>query len=280
MVTLVHASDLHFGKLFSSDAAEAFLEILPSLSPDLVVLTGDFTQRAKVREYRQARAFLERMASWPLVVTPGNHDVPLYRIWERLRAPLSHYRKYLSEALDSVTHLEGVTLVALNSTDPYRAVVNGRISDGQLAWAADRFAEAPDSHLRVLVTHHNLMPAPDFGPYQVMPGHSRILEALAGMEVDLVLGGHLHRGWVATSREVFPGGGDFRRVILAYAGTATSRRGRAAEEGVNSFNEVRVTLGRVEIVRYLRQREGGVFRPECTVVFPRLPHGGLGSKGR
>lgn len=279
MPVLVHASDLHFGKPFSPEAAEAFLEALSSISPDLVVLSGDFTQRAKVREYRQARAFLEGLASWPLVVTPGNHDVPLYRVWERLRAPLGHYRRYISEALDSVTRLEEVTVVALNSTDPYGAIVNGRLTDRQLAWAAARFREAPMGHLRVLVTHHNLMPAPDFGPYQVMPGHTRILEALAGMEVDLVLGGHLHRGWVATSRQVFPGGAALRRIVLAYAGTATSFRGRAAEAGANSFNEVRVTPGQVEITRHLRSRQGGDFRPECTVAFPRLPHGGTAGGG-
>jgi 3',5'-cyclic AMP phosphodiesterase CpdA len=270
MPTLLHASDLHFGKAFSPEAAGALRAALAALAPDLVVLSGDFTQRAKIGEYRQAREFLDGLTGTPVVVTPGNHDVPLYRVWERMLAPRRNYRRHITPELDTVTRVEGVTAVALDSSAPYQAIVNGRLLDRQLRFAAAGFAGAPAGDLRVLVTHHNLMPAPDFGPYQVLPGFQRALQALAGMGVDLVLAGHLHRGWVGTAGDVYPGGSGSRRVILAHSGTTTSRRGRAGEEGANSLNLVRVDADRVEITRYRRPLQGGGFEPECSHVFPRM----------
>ena len=62
-----------------------------------------------------------------MVVTPGNHDVPLYRVWERVFAPLRNYREFISPELDTVTKINGATVVSLNTTAPHRAIVNGRL---------------------------------------------------------------------------------------------------------------------------------------------------------
>ena len=107
MLTIAHGSDLHFGKPFNVEASEAFLRSLDALDLDLLVLSGDFTQRAKVREYQEAREFLESLPDVTTVVTPGNHDVPLYRIWERLFFPLRNYRRYISTELDTITRIPG-----------------------------------------------------------------------------------------------------------------------------------------------------------------------------
>ncbi len=273
MPTILHASDLHFGKAYDPEAARAFRLALEELVPDLIVLSGDFTQRAKVGEYRQARELIGALPPVPVVVTPGNHDVPLYRVWERVWAPLRNYREHISPDLDSVTRVEGVTVVALNSTAPHRTIVNGRLRDRQLRFAAGAFRDAPEGDLRVLVTHHNLQPAPDYGPYQVLPGFQGVLRALAAMGVDLVLGGHLHRGWVGRSREAYPDGSQGRRVILAHSGTTTSRRGRAGEEGANSFNLIRVARHQMEITHFLRTVGRGGFSFAATHTFPRVAGG-------
>ena len=108
MITILHASDVHFGPPYNEVVGEAFQTSAQSVAPDLVVVSGDFTQRAKVREYEAARAWLDRLPRVPLVVTPGNHDVPLYRAWERLADPYRNYRTWIAPELDSVVRIPGL----------------------------------------------------------------------------------------------------------------------------------------------------------------------------
>ncbi|MHC4925410.1 MAG: metallophosphoesterase, partial [Planctomycetota bacterium] len=103
MVTLIHASDIHFGAPYDAAAGEAFQVAARALHADLVVVSGDFTQRAKTAEYEAARRWLDRLPDLPVVVTPGNHDVPLYRMLERVFQPYRNYRRWISPELDSVT---------------------------------------------------------------------------------------------------------------------------------------------------------------------------------
>src|SRR5690606_25514435 len=97
----------------------------------------------KVAQYREAAAFLKRLPPVPVVTVPGNHDVPLYRVAERLFEPYDLYREYISENLDSVHRLHGIVIVALNSTSPLRAITNGRIRREQLELCARAFADTP-----------------------------------------------------------------------------------------------------------------------------------------
>lgn len=269
MVTLLHASDLHFGPAYDPAAGEALVRFAERARPDAVVLSGDFTQRAKRRQYEQARAYLKRLPPVPLVVTPGNHDVPLYRVWERLFAPYRNYRRSISEALDTVTRVPGATLVALNSTAPYTAIVNGRIRRRQLDFAASAFAAAPAGDARVVVAHHHFAPAPDYEGGDVMPGARRILDAFHEMGVELILGGHLHRAYVGNSLDVYAGEGRERGIIIVQSGTTTSRRGRARERAKNSFNVVRVGSDLVEITHSIYFRDATGFAPVSRHIFPR-----------
>ena len=91
MLTVLHGSDVHFGKPHRPSVATAFLEMVPTVAPDVIVLAGDFTQRAKVREYEQARTFLRQIQDVPVVVTPGNHDIPLYR--RKVRGGAASHRR-------------------------------------------------------------------------------------------------------------------------------------------------------------------------------------------
>ena len=271
MLTILHGSDLHFGKRFDARIAEVFRDAVRTLMPDLLVLSGDFTQRAKVREYREARAFLKSLPDIPLVVTPGNHDVPLYRIWERLFAPLKNYRAFISPELDTATTIPGVTAVALNTTAPLRAIVNGRLRDRQLLFAAEAFGRAQEGDLRVVVLHHHLAPAPDYESDQVLSGFQRALDAFSKMRVDLILGGHLHRSYVANSVDTYPGKEGEPGIVIAHAGTTTSRRGRARERNKNSFNLIGVAEDHMVIThRVYLEREGG-FEPVSAHALPRRP---------
>jgi len=216
MLTLLHGSDLHFGKPFDPEVAETFKATIRDIGPDLLVLSGDFTQRAKVAEYQAARAFLDEFSHMPVVVTPGNHDVPLYRIWERILSPHRNYRKYISTDLDTVTVVGDATVVSLDTSAPHSAIVNGRLKDRQLLFAAEAFDKAPAGGVKVVVVHHHFVSAHDYESDQVLPGFRRCLETFGKMGVDLILGGHLHRAYVADSRDAYPSESEESGIILAH----------------------------------------------------------------
>ena len=279
MLTILHGSDLHFGKPFHAEVAGVFRRTIEEVSPDILVLSGDFTQRAKVREYQEARAFLRGLPDLPVVVTPGNHDVPLYRVWERVFSPYTNYLEFISPELDTVTSVGGATVVALNSTSPRTSIVNGRLADRQLLFAAQAFSEAPKGDLRVVVLHHHLVSAPDYESDQVLPGYQRVLAAFEKMEVDLILGGHLHRAYVADSgdtRQLAEVGGT---VVIAHSGTTTSSRGRARERNKNSFNLIGIAGDHMVITHHQYQAEKGAFLPVRRHSFPRKPQGWLPAVG-
>ncbi len=272
MATIVHGSDLHFGKPHDPEVAEAFLASTEELSPDLLVISGDFTQRAKVREYEAARSFLDRLPPVPRVVTPGNHDVPLYRAFERLVAPFRNYKTYIREQLDTVTRIPGLTVVSLNTAAPRRAIVNGRIRAHQLEFARAAFGEAPTEDLKAVVAHHHLAPAPDYEKDHPLPRARRILDALKAMGVELIMGGHLHRAYIGNSMDVYPGRDRSRGIVIVQSGTTTSRRGRARERAKNSFNVVRLRDGYLEVTHHMYFSERGGFAPVSMHAFPRFPN--------
>ncbi len=269
MITILHASDLHFGRHHDAPAAQALLASTRSLAPDVVVLTGDFTQRAKVREYREASAFVGQLPDVPTVVTPGNHDVPLYRVWERFFQPYRNYRRWISSALDSVTAVDGGVFVSLNSSAPRRAIVNGRIRERQLRLAAAAFREAGVDDAKIVVLHHHLSPAPDYERDRPLPGARGILEALERMGVELVLAGHLHRAYIGNSLDTHPGEDREHGIVIVQSGTTTSARGRAREKAKCSFNLVRVTGEFLEISHFMYFDELTGFAPFSMHVFPR-----------
>lgn len=269
MLTLLQASDIHFGKPHDPDAAQALVCEVERLAPDVIILAGDFTQRAKVAEFRAARAFLDALPNIPTVVVPGNHDVPLYRVFERLFAPLRNYRRFVSARLDSVTRVPGATIVALDSTAPHRAIVNGRIRGSQLEFAARIFQDTDPQDIRVLVTHHHLASAPDEESDSPLPGACGILGACREMGVELILGGHLHRGFAIASGEVCPGQAGGEEVLMVHSGTVASRRGRVGERGRNSMNVISVDADRIVVSHRLLDAASGRFGPHKAFVWPR-----------
>jgi 3',5'-cyclic AMP phosphodiesterase CpdA len=270
MLTLLHISDLHFGPPFAPAVGEALLRRAAELQPDIVVASGDFTQRAKAEQFAAARSFLDRLPKVPQVVVPGNHDIPLYRILERLFTPNALYRRHISNELNSVVRRDDAVIVALDTTAPRSAITNGRIARWQLDFCADAFAGAPDGAARIVVAHHHFAPAPDYDDeHDVMRGAKRALDRFSDLEVDLILGGHLHRAYIGNSLDVYPSKNRASGIIIVQAGTTTSRRGRAREREKNSFNLIHIgpDLTRITHFMYFQDLEG--FAPFSRHVFPR-----------
>ncbi len=277
MLTLFHCSDLHFGPAYEPRVGEALLAAAWEHRPDVIVASGDFTMRARREQFEAARAFLDRMPPVPLVVTPGNHDVPLYRVAERIFHPYALYRQYIANQLDSVLALPGAVIVSLNSTAPLRAITNGRVASSQLDFAARALAQAAPGAARIVVAHHHFAPAPDYEGGEVMPRAKRAIDLFGRLGVDLVLGGHLHRAYIGNSLDVYPGADREHGVIIVECGTSTSRRGRAREREKNSFNLIRIGDEVVRITHHMffekAQRADGViapwFQPISRHIFPR-----------
>jgi 3',5'-cyclic AMP phosphodiesterase CpdA len=269
MLTILHISDLHFGPPYLPAVGEAVLRIAPRLKPDVVVASGDFTQRAKPEQFAAAREFLGRLPDVPRVVVPGNHDVPLYRVVERLTNPLGLYRRYIAEETDRVWRVGGAVIVALDSTAPWRAITNGRIRKEQLDFCERAFADAPGGAARIVVAHHHFAPAPDYERDQTMPKARRALNRFLDLGVDLILGGHLHRAYIGNTLDVYAGRRRERGIIVVQCGTTTSRRGRGREREKNSFNLIKVGPEMLRVTHYMYFSEVGEFAPLSRHIFTR-----------
>jgi len=269
MLTLLHISDLHFGPPYYPEVGDALQRFASELAADLIVASGDFTQRAREEQFRDARAFLDRLPNVPVVVTPGNHDVPLYRIFERLFDPYRYYVRHISRELDSVVRVPGAVVVALNSTAPRRKLTNGRIHRWQLEYAREAFADASPEDARIVVAHHHFAPPPDWEGAQVMPKAKRALDVFTALRVDMVLGGHLHRAYIGNSLDVYSGADREHGIVIVQSGTSTSRRGRAREREKNSFNVIRVDGRLIRVTHYMFFDVAGAFLPTSHHLFYR-----------
>jgi 3',5'-cyclic AMP phosphodiesterase CpdA len=270
MLTLLHISDLHFGPPYRAQVGQALLDIAPGLGADIIVASGDFTQRAKKEQFAAAREFLNQLPKLPTVVVPGNHDIPLYRIGERLRNPFALYRQFIADELEATLHSAGAVIVSLNSTDPWRRITNGRIKPAQLDYCGRQFAAAPADAVKIVVAHHHFAPAPDYdNQNDAMHGAKAALDRFTELGVEMVLGGHLHRAYIGNSLDVYPSSDRTSGIIIVQCGTSTSQRGRAREREKNSFNLIKIGDDVVRITHYMHFHEMGGFAPVSRHIFPR-----------
>jgi len=266
---LLHISDLHFGPPFVELVGEAALRIAPLLKPDAVIISGDLTQRARREQFLAAKKFLLQLPKVPQLVISGNHDVPLYRLFERWRNPHRLYKEIISEELNPVLRMDRAVIVGLDSTAPRTAISNGRIDKWQLDACAEAFRAMPPGLARIVVAHHHFAPAPDYLRDSVMPKAKRSIERFVDLNVDLVLGGHLHRAYIGNSLDFYSGLHRDRGIICVQCGTTTSRRGRGREREKNSLNLVEVGREFISIVHYIYFHETGEFEATSRHTFRR-----------
>ncbi len=268
MAEILHLSDIHFGLPHRPPATQALADWVAEQPPDLVVISGDLTQRAKPREFAAARAWVDGLDA-PVLAVAGNHDVPQYRVWERWLSPLSAYRKHYDEELEPAFESESMFVVGVNSA--IRSTVkDGRVTSRQQQRLDRRLAGAGD-RWKVVVVHHELVPGPDPSPRKVMSGAPALAEVLSTHRVDLVLSGHLHISYLAWLRDYHPHV-DFD-VPLVHAGTASSSRGRGRERSRNSCFRIRLEGGGVSVQRYRFAVDRVEFDADISWSWPRHAQG-------
>jgi 3',5'-cyclic AMP phosphodiesterase CpdA len=251
MRTIVHLSDLHFGRV-DMRLIEALTSVVTATNPDLVAVSGDLTQRARPTQFLEARAFLDRLP-FPRLVVPGNHDISLYNPLARFINPLDRYRRFITDDLAPMFADDEMVVVGLNSARSAVMAGRGRLSAQQVARAAERLRSVPPGHLRIVVTHHPFdLPETYLAAHLV--GRSQMaMTALAPAGADVFLAGHLHVSHVGrTALRYRIAGHD---ALVVQAGTMSTRvRG----EG-NTFNVLTVSSGDVRITRHSWDADRSVF---------------------
>jgi 3',5'-cyclic AMP phosphodiesterase CpdA len=244
MTRLVHLSDLHFGA-HDDRLVDAVAERVDEAKPDLVVISGDFTQRARTEQFKEACRFLDRLreAGHDVLGVPGNHDVPLYDVLRRFLSPLTRYKRYIDDSLCPVHELPGVTVLGINTARSL-TFKDGRISHEQIGFIRETFARTDPQSMRVLVTHHPLfaLPVGDTGEVEKAAGRSELaLDAAAEAGVDVLLAGHHHTHSTHSARDLATRAGP---ALVIQAGTATSVRLRDESQ---SFNRIDIDGNALEL---------------------------------
>jgi len=243
---IMHLSDLHFGT--ESDGIVDLLKVsIEDIKPELVVVSGDFTQIANNREFKTAQTFMSAL-SMPVFCVPGNHDIPRFDLWERFFDPYRKYKKYIDENLCPVFENDEVIVAGINSARrvlPHWNWANGAISGAQLDHLERVYGDSKKR--RICVFHHPIHQAMNAPLDTVVYGAKQAMARLNEMEVDLVLTGHVHHASVTTIGDV-----DHRTLYLS-ASTALSSRLRSQQNG---FNVIEVDSERMDIALYAHDGEG------------------------
>lgn len=226
MTRIIHLSDLHFGTEIPA-FVQMVLEVLHDLNGDLIVITGDSTQRALHRQYKKAVAFIERLPKKKIIIVPGNHDISLHNLVERFCYPYKKYKRYLSDILDYTYVQDNLALLALNSTTP-KKVKNGYIKPFQLDLAHKFFSLEALGKVKIALMHHNLIHSER---HRVIENAEEVICAFGEAGVNLILSGHLHYPCIEQLKRP-----NFQQnMYVVTAGTAISHR---AGKHLNSFNVI------------------------------------------
>lgn len=262
MRTIIHISDLHFGRT-EPDLEEALRNKILERKPDLIVVSGDLTQRATKKQFLEAELFFASLP-FPIFIVPGNHDVPLYSFWKRFSRPYANYQKHISDDLEPEYLDDEMAVVGINTVRILR-MKEGSIDDLQTKRVYHMFHNLGENVFKIVVSHH---------PFNIPKGHykrplarvRKFWKFFEHMQIDLFLSGHLHDTLSHQGDQPYkidPNGS-----LIIQAGTAISTRRR--KEG-NAFNILTLDFPTLTIERYgapdtkefdLLQTESFIRRPE------------------
>ena len=251
MRTLVHLSDLHFGRVDPHILAP-LIKTVSEMKPDLVAVSGDLTQRARSHQFREARAFLDALPQ-PQIVVPGNHDVPLHNVFSRFLQPLDKYQRYINDDLQPVYADEEIVVVGVNTARSL-TFKGGRINEAQVARVREQLCGSNNHLVKAVVTHHPFDLPAGYDDRELVGRAQMAMTGLADCGADLFLAGHLHVSHTSHTAERYNIRG--HSALVVQAGTASSTRGRGE---ANSFNVIRINRPDITVERMAWQPARSAF---------------------
>jgi 3',5'-cyclic AMP phosphodiesterase CpdA len=242
MRTLVHLSDLHFGRV-DPELLDPLRDLVHRIAPTVVVVSGDLTQRAKSEQFEEARAWLDTLPG-PQIIVPGNHDISLYNVFRRFALPLERYKRYITDDLDPVFIDDEIAVLGVNTA---RSLTwkDGRVNKEQVDKIRATLAGLPKDIVRVVVTHHPFDLPEGAKEDDLVDRAKMAMDVFAESGVDLLMAGHLHQSHAGNTQARYKI--SEYAALVVQAGTATSTRGRGE---VNSFNVIRTEPQKIEVDRY------------------------------
>jgi 3',5'-cyclic AMP phosphodiesterase CpdA len=239
---ILHVSDLHFGAGDEPVVEPALAGLLEQVAPELVIASGDLTNRGRRAEHERAAAFL-RSLRLPVIAVPGNHDIP-YTLPARFTAPWREFERQWQTTEPELAG-ERTHVVGLNSVRPWRHQ-SGGVSDAQLDRVTRRVRSAAPDALRVVVLHHQMIGAPWRSRKKPVANRNHVLAKLVDSGAELIVGGHIHQATVSERHEFEVISGDTRGVVVSIAPglgqPRPRRRGEARGCVVYSADERTLTV--------------------------------------
>lgn len=241
MRTIVHLSDLHFGRVDPA-TTQPLIRQIKALQPHLVVVSGDLTQRARKVQFQEAGRFLEFLPH-PQIVIPGNHDVPAYNLFKRFLMPLKRYRRYVTDDLLPNYIDDEMAVFGLNSTRSFTTQY-GRLREKDIARACEKLGQLPERVTKIVVCHHPFDLPLEHTQRDLIRSAESAMRAFADCRVDITLSGHLHLSHTGHTAQRYRIQG--HKALIVQAGTAISNRRRGE---TNSFNVLRIRESHLIIER-------------------------------
>lgn len=244
MRKIVHLSDIHFGTT-NNAVVDRVIDKINEIGPDVVVVSGDLTQRAKSIEFRQAKAFLDRLPT-PQIVVPGNHDVPLYNVFARFFRRLDKFEKYITDDLTPTFIDDEIAIVGVNTARSL-TIKGGRINKEQVGYIRSKMGGLSDGMLKIVVTHHPFDLPAGFNEDDIVGRAKMAMPLIADCGGEVFLAGHLHVSNIETTAKRYHLENG-RMALVIQAGTATSARVRGEAHSFNliEFDRPRLRVERLE----------------------------------
>lgn len=266
MRKIVHLSDIHYGTVDDAIAGRV-VDVINEVGPDVVVVSGDLTQRARTEQFKAARLFLDQLPR-PLIVVPGNHDVPLYNIFDRFFRPLKKYKEHITTDL-SPTHFDDELAIVGVNTARSLTIKGGRISPEQIQEVRSQMCGLDEKILKIVVTHHPFDLPEGMDESDIVGRAEKAMPRLADCGADVFLSGHLHVSNIETTAKRYTLN-DGHVALIIQAGTATSARVRGEAHSFNVI-EFDAPMLKVERLECLSAKDG--FRPAEHKLYSQTRRG-------
>jgi 3',5'-cyclic AMP phosphodiesterase CpdA len=232
---ILHLSDLHFGTE-QPEMVEVLKSDIQVMKPDIIVVTGDVTQRATVQQYKKAKVFFDELKHKAIICVPGNHDIPLYNLFQRFFYPFVKYEKYISQHRCPMYRQDNIAILGINSATPYKPM-GGYVTEKQMEMATSFFQPLPAETCKIILMHHNLISTER---HKIINASEKLINHFSACGVNLILSGHIHAPHCEQLKRNYV----MHNMYAITAGTAISHR----TSELNSYNIINIAPQSLDLI--------------------------------